>query len=109
MNNLQTVLDIIFDDNRDRETEAVEDLIIYVASEETKASLFLSEKAARQYVGVKKALEICVMFLTNTNTITEEAQTELVKHLRAAQLVDLADAVTMGGFAAMVGGSDDDE
>lgn len=50
-----------------------------------------------------KALDLCVMFLTNTNTINEDKQAELVKHLRESGRVDLADAIAMGGFAALVG------
>lgn len=52
-------------------------------------------------VAKNTALEICVMFLTNTNTITEEKQTELVKHLRTAGMDELAEAVAIGGIASI--------
>lgn len=53
--------------------------------------------------GQDKALELCVMFLTNVNTIDEEKEVELIKHLRDAGHTDLADAIALRGFAATVG------
>jgi hypothetical protein len=50
---------------------------------------------------MKQALEICVMFLTNVNTITTEKQAEVVKYLRLAGMTDEADAVALGGFASV--------
>ncbi len=51
---------------------------------------------------MNKALEICIMFLTNANTITDEKQADLIKHLREAGRADLADAVAVGGMAAVI-------
>lgn len=56
----------------------------------------------RDNAALLEALKICVMFLTNMNTITEENQTRLVKYLRDAGQKDLADAVAMSGFAGAV-------
>jgi hypothetical protein len=53
---------------------------------------------------LKSALEICVMFLTNTNTIDEEKQADLVRTLREANLPVLADAITVGSFASILKG-----
>ena len=53
---------------------------------------------------MNNALTTCVMFLVNTNTITEEKQVELIKSLRMAGLVDLADSVSVGGFASVFEG-----
>jgi len=55
---------------------------------------------------MNNALTTCVMFLVNTNTITEERQVELIKSLRMAGLVDLADSVAAGGFASVFEGAE---
>lgn len=60
-----------------------------------------ADEAAAELAAKDAALEICVMFLTNVNTIIEEKQTELVKHLRTAGMVELADAVAVGGIASI--------
>ncbi len=55
---------------------------------------------------MNSALATCVMFLANVNTITEEKQVELIKSLRMAGLVDLADSVAAGGFASVFEGAE---
>jgi hypothetical protein len=52
---------------------------------------------------LEAALETCIMFLSNTNTISDEAQARLVSQLVAAGRQDLADSVALGGFAALLG------
>lgn len=52
---------------------------------------------------LEDAISICVQFLTNTNTITDEMQVRLVKCLKDANRLDLADAIAVGGFASIVG------
>jgi len=52
-----------------------------------------------------KALEICVMFLTNVNTIETDKCVELVRHLKDADMVELADSVSLVGFASLLGGA----
>lgn len=63
-----------------------------------------ASQAADELAEKNAALDTLVMFLTNANTITEEAQAELVTNLRRAGRVDLADAVALGGFASALKG-----
>ena len=50
---------------------------------------------------LRKAIEICIMFLTNTNTITAEKQSELIELLKLTDMTDEADAIAIGGFASV--------
>jgi len=64
------------------------------------------QAAKAELKAMRSALTICVMFLTSANTITTEKQAELIRALKDAEMPDLADAIAVGGCAAIVGGEE---